>query len=112
MAPSKYLLSESDLLSSKELESARKDMECFFDILKIRFRILKLAVTYQQQKRIDYMFFACSILHNMLHTYDGMDGLEESMNWVGSIELQNTWEHHPDSRSPKSRRGTRCSRGS
>ena len=99
MEPSKYLLSESDLLFSKGRESARKDMECFFGTLKIRFRILKLAVTYQQQKRIDNMFFACSILHNMLHTYDVMDGLEESVNWVGSIELQNTWEHHPDSSS-------------
>ena len=63
------------------------------------FRILKLAMTYQQQKRIDYVFFTCCILHNMLHTYDGMDGLEENVNWVGSAELQNTWEHHPDSSS-------------
>ena len=99
MEPSKYPLSKGDLLFSKRLESVRKDVDCFFGILKIRFRILKLAMTYQQQKRIDSVFFTCCILHNMLHTYDGMDGLEENVNWVGSAELQNTWEHHPDSSS-------------
>ena len=76
----------------------RKDVECFFGMLKICFRILKLAMTYQQQKRIDYVF-TCCILHNIHHTYDGMDGLKENVNWVGSAELQNAWEHHPDSSS-------------
>lgn len=96
IGPSKYPLSESDLLFSKRLESVRKDVECFFGILKARFRILKLAMTYQQQKRIDYVFFTCCILHNMLHTYDGMDDLEEDVNWVGSAELRSTWEHNRD----------------
>ena len=32
---SKYPLSEGDLLFSKRLESVRKDVECFFGILKI-----------------------------------------------------------------------------
>ena len=46
MEPSKYPLSESDLLFSKRPESVRKYVECFFGILKIRFRIPKLAMTY------------------------------------------------------------------
>ncbi|CAN0429414.1 unnamed protein product, partial [Pylaiella littoralis] len=94
--PSKYPLSVGDLLFSKRLESVRKDVECFFGILKIRFRILKLAMTYQEQERIDYVFFTCCILHNMLHTFDGMDDLEENVNWVSSAELQSTWEHNVD----------------
>ncbi|CAN0441290.1 unnamed protein product, partial [Pylaiella littoralis] len=97
--PSKYPLSVGDLLFSKRLESVRKDVECFFGILKIRFRILKLAMTYQEQERIDYVFFTCCILHNMLHTFDGMDDLEENVNWVSSAELQSTWEHNVDSTS-------------
>ncbi|CAN0213958.1 unnamed protein product, partial [Pylaiella littoralis] len=95
--PSKYPLSEADLLFSKRLESVRKDVECFFGILKMRFRILKLAMTYQKQERLDYVFFTCCILHNMLHTHDGMGGLEEDVNWVGSAELQNTSGHNLDS---------------
>ena len=47
MELSKYPLSESDLLFSKKLESVRKDVECFFGILKGRFRTLELA--YQKQ---------------------------------------------------------------
>lgn len=97
--PSKYPLSEADSLFSKRLESVRKDVECFFGILKMRFRILELAMTYQKQERLDYVFFTCCILHNMLHTHDGMDGLEKTVNWVGSAELQNTSGHNLDSSS-------------
>lgn len=44
-------------------------------------------------------FFACCVLNNMLHTFDGMDDPEESVNWVGSAvpELQSTREHNVDS---------------
>ena len=94
--PSKQPMTVADILFSKWLESVRKDVECFFGILKVRFRILKLAMTFQTQKAIDNVFFTCCILHNMLHTYDGMDGLEEDVNWVGSAELQETWEHNED----------------
>ncbi|CAN0563637.1 unnamed protein product [Ectocarpus sp. 12 AP-2014] len=82
--PSKYPLSENFLLFSKRLESVRKDVECFFGILKSRFRILKLAMAYQSQERIDNVFFTCCILHNMLHTFDGMDQLVENTNWISS----------------------------
>ena len=122
MEPSKYPLSESDLLFSKSLESVRKGVECFFGILKGRFRILKLAMAYQKQERIDNVFFTCCILHNMLHTLDGMDKLEENTNWVGSAGLKNTWEDKLEADSSsvgakdinenfKWRLGTRCARG-
>ncbi|CAB1111676.1 unnamed protein product [Ectocarpus sp. CCAP 1310/34] len=40
MEPTKYPLSENDILFSKRMESVRKDVECFFGILKGRSRIL------------------------------------------------------------------------
>ena len=97
--PNKQPITNADILFSKGLESIRKDVECFFGILKARFRILKLALAYQNQKSIDNVFFTCCILHNMLHTYDGMDGLEEDVDWVGSAELQETWENNKDTTS-------------
>ncbi|CAB1103577.1 unnamed protein product [Ectocarpus sp. CCAP 1310/34] len=94
--PSKYPLSEDDLLFSKRLESVRKDVECFFGILKGRFRILKLAMAYQSQERIDNVFFTCCILHNMLHTFDGMDQLVENTNWVSSAGVGTTLATEPE----------------
>lgn len=99
IGPSRYPLSEDDLRFSKRLNSVRKDVECLVGILKTRFRILSLAMPYQKQERMDYVFFTCCILHNMLHTFDGMDDLQEDVNWVGSAELQNTREHNKDSSS-------------
>lgn len=97
--PSKQPITEADIQFSKSLESVRKDVECFFGILKTRFRILKLSLAYQSQKSIDYVFFTCCILHNMLHTYDGMDGLEANVNWGGSADLRETWENNVDTTS-------------
>ncbi|CAB1116194.1 unnamed protein product [Ectocarpus sp. CCAP 1310/34] len=84
MEPTEYPLSEKDILFSKRLESVRKDVECFFGILKGRFRILKLAMAYPEQERIDNVFFTCCILHNMLHTFDGMDQVMGNTHWVSS----------------------------
>lgn len=96
MEPNKQPVKLPDVLFTNLLESVRKDVECFFGILKARFRILKLALAYQSQKTIDNVFFTCCILHNMLHTYDGMEGLHEDVNWVGSDELKETWENNVD----------------
>ncbi|CAN0370454.1 unnamed protein product, partial [Ectocarpus fasciculatus] len=95
MEPTKYPLSENDLLFSKRLESVRKDVECFFGILKGRFRILKLAMAYHEQERIDNVFFTCCILHNMLHTFDGMDELVENTHWVSSAGVGTTLAAEP-----------------
>lgn len=48
---------------SKALESVRKDVECFFGILKRRFRTLKLGIIFQDEDDINNMFFTCCILH-------------------------------------------------
>jgi hypothetical protein len=62
----------------------RKDVECFFGVLKGRFRILKLPIQYQDEKRVDTLFHACCILHNMLLEWRGLDRFEGTTQWAGS----------------------------
>ncbi|CAN0393522.1 unnamed protein product, partial [Pylaiella littoralis] len=71
--PSKFAGTDIEIRWSKALESVRKDVECFFGILKGRFRILKLGILFQSLEDINNMFFTCCTLHNMLHAFDGLD---------------------------------------
>lgn len=80
---------------SKRLESVRKDVECFFGVLKGRFRILKLPILYRNKDEIDNMFFCCCILHNMLHAMDGLDTFEAGVEWAGADGDHDTWAHDP-----------------
>ncbi|CAB1103160.1 unnamed protein product [Ectocarpus sp. CCAP 1310/34] len=95
IAPSKYPQSNKDTAFSRHLESVRKDVECFFGILKGRFRILKLRMPYHKREYIDNIFFTCCILHNMLHTFDGLDVFDENTDWTGSAGHHDAWEHDP-----------------
>jgi hypothetical protein len=80
----KYYSKESEALWSCQIESARKDVERSFGILKGRFRCLKLPILFHKQKNIDNMFFTCVILHNMILEFDGRDKLwEEDVDWNG-----------------------------
>ncbi|CAM9724983.1 unnamed protein product, partial [Ectocarpus sp. 4 AP-2014] len=93
--PSKYPIDRDDLVFSKRLESARKDVECFFGILKGRFRINKLAIPFHKKEYIDNVFFTCCILHNMLHSFDNRGAMSEEPNWAGSAGLHSTADHDP-----------------
>ena len=59
MEPTKYPLNEEDTKWSKWLESVRKDVECFFGILKGRLRILKIPIIFCKKSDIDNTFFTC-----------------------------------------------------
>ena len=109
MAPSKIAEDNDETVFSRTLESVRKDVECFFGILKGRFRVLKLRVGCHSQESVDNIFFTCCILHNMLHAFDGMDKFEENVDWTGSAGLHNVWEYDPltDHTSVRSRGGGR-----
>lgn len=96
IAPSKYPSSVDESDFSSMLESVRKDVECFFGILKGRFRILKLRMGYHSREDIDNIFFTCCILHNMLHSFDGMNVFEENVDWAGSAGLHDPKDHAPD----------------
>ena len=55
---------------SEFVESARKDIECFFGITKQRFRFLKNAIRYHNPLTIENAFKVAGVLHNMLLSYD------------------------------------------
>ena len=59
-------------------------MGCFFGILKWRFRILKLAILFHDEGLISNMVKTCCVLHNILHTWDGLAELEPGTSWAGN----------------------------
>jgi hypothetical protein len=75
VCPFKDAFQRKDVLWSEWIESIRKDVECFFGLLKARFRLLTKAIEYGVFV-CDDVFKTCCILHNMLLTYDGLDGAD------------------------------------
>jgi hypothetical protein len=84
---------------SLQLTSLRKDVECTFGILKKRFRILKLPQLWWSDNgrstKLDNVFQACCVLHNMLLHVDGRDYVSApsdhdptrlNMEWPSSVE--------------------------
>jgi Plant transposon protein len=87
--PKKHSAVHRDILWSEWLESVRKGVECLFRVLKGRFRCLKLPIYYQSKKPIDYMFFTCCILHNMLLSFDRLD-----KRWEDGVNYARREGHH------------------
>lgn len=67
---------------SQQLESVRKDVECFFGILKGRFKILNSSILYQDEHFVTNIFSTCCVLHNILHGWDGLGDLQDE-DWAG-----------------------------
>jgi hypothetical protein len=62
--------------------SVRKDVECFFGILKQRFRFFKNPITLQSEEDIKNAFVTACMIHNLILVYDGLDMLwEHNVNW-------------------------------
>jgi Plant transposon protein len=82
--PLKHSAIPRETLWSEWAETVRKDVECAFGVLKGRFRCLKLPIYYENKCHIDYMFYTCCILHNMLLHFDGLDvRWEKDINYLG-----------------------------
>ena len=80
--PIKCCTNEGELRWSTRLESVRKDVECFFGRLKARFRILHSHILFQHQSKVDNVFVASSILHNMNLVHDELDvAWKDPLNW-------------------------------
>lgn len=80
--PIKCCTNAKELRWSCRLESVRKDVECFFGRLKARFRILRSDILFHHQYKVDNVFVASSILHNMNLLYDGFDvAWKDPSNW-------------------------------
>ena len=90
--------SAKELQWSKALESVRKDVECFFGVLKGRFRVLKLPIQYREKTDIDSMFMTCCILHNIIHTYDGRLEWERDVDWMSHSQMQMQTSHSSGAR--------------
>ena len=69
--PMKHATSVDVNAFSAMLESIRKDVECFFGILNIRFRWLDGKVEIHDFEAVDNVMYVCCILHNMLLDHDG-----------------------------------------
>jgi hypothetical protein len=64
------------------IASVRKDVECFFGILKQRFRFLVNPITLQRPEDVGNAFYTCCMIHNLILREDGLNTLWESgVNW-------------------------------
>jgi hypothetical protein len=80
--PIKISFNRQQMFWSARLESVRKDVECTFGILKGRFRILGGNVLFHDQWKVDNVFIACCILHNMNLVEDGRHVMwQNPSNW-------------------------------
>jgi hypothetical protein len=79
--PSHTCFDRPTILWSEWMESVRKDVECTFEILKQRFRVLRNGIQYQSSNLIENIFKTCCILHNMILYYDkkSLDAWENSV---------------------------------
>jgi len=78
---------------SEWLESVRKDVECAFGILKIRFRFLRGFVLYQEPTTIEAAFRTAALLHNMLLEWDGLNDFHwENIDPDGDLEEEDAPE--------------------
>ena len=82
MNPMKHTSVREQRLWSEWVESVRKDVECCFGILKSRFRFLRHGIVLQNDETIDFIFFTCCILHNIILELDGLDcRWETNVDW-------------------------------
>jgi hypothetical protein len=76
---------------SCQMESVRKDIECTYGILKMRFTILRNPLQYHSRNATDFLakmnnvVWSCCILHNLLLGYDRLDLL-----WTDA-DVLSTW---------------------
>jgi len=64
MEPSKQSSTQEEHQWSEMIESLRKDIECFFGILKQIFAILKYGCRLQNLDEVDNIFLACCAMYN------------------------------------------------
>ncbi len=72
MAPDVPCITHSQLHWAEYLESVRKDVECFFGVMKARWWLLRNAARYHDPETVGNAFRMAAILHNMLLAYDGL----------------------------------------
>jgi len=92
--PMKHCVTDAENRWSCRFESVRKDIEGFFGILKIRYRILRSRMNFQKQVYCDNVFKNCCILHNMNLQDDGLDNAwNKSTKWE-TEEAEDDYDVH------------------
>eukprot|EP00613_Pedinella_sp_CCMP2098_P060687 CAMPEP_0171982880 /NCGR_PEP_ID=MMETSP0993-20121228/272970_1 /TAXON_ID=483369 /ORGANISM="non described non described, Strain CCMP2098" /LENGTH=685 /DNA_ID=CAMNT_0012635561 /DNA_START=176 /DNA_END=2236 /DNA_ORIENTATION=+ len=98
----------------KQMESVRKDIECFFGRLKGRWRILKTPISFHSKEKVDNVFFTCVALQNIIQDWDKrtreLTSWEVDADWTGSGGLFEDEEDGDDARlwcRPKLRRANK-----
>ena len=94
MLPIKVTTSHKEIRFSEWLKSLRKDIECTFEILKQRFRILKLRIRTHSIDIVDNIFKTCCTLHNHLLKVDGLDVPWNREHKTSSCEDDNFEDHN------------------
>ena len=61
---------------SSSMESARKDVDCTFGILKKRFLFFLNPIEIHLSEKIEDAFRTCVAIHDWLHYYDGWGNWE------------------------------------
>jgi hypothetical protein len=89
--PEKHRLTKDAVTFSEWLESVRKDVECFFGILKIRWRLFMNPIHYHSKITIEHAFKTACCLHNMILIFD------ETIAKLNTDWENVRWENiHPD----------------
>jgi hypothetical protein len=74
------------------MESVRKDVECFFVILKGRFRILNNGLQLHTESAVKNAFKSCAIFHNKILEYDSgyaqQTQLWENADWTTLDDIE------------------------
>ena len=74
---------------SCRLESIRKDVECFFGILKRRWKLLQYGIRTDTIKSADNLLFTCCALHNIILDWDAVHETREDIH---DDEIENVGE--------------------
>ena len=70
MFPDRLSTSRNTAGWSKQLESIRKDVECTFGRLKVRWRCLKIPSRFQSEVLVGNQFRTCCAMYNMMLDFD------------------------------------------
>ena len=73
MEPSKNSSTQEEYQWSEMVESLRKDIECFFGILKQIFAVLKYGCRLHNLEEVDNVFLACCAMYNEKFIISGRD---------------------------------------
>ena len=91
----KHSSDENYVLWRRQMESVRKDVECYFGRLKQRFRVIRTPNLLKDKVQIDNMMFSIVAIQNMLLDYT--IAAEEMQSWSVQFKWQSCDPHNQES---------------